>query len=407
VVDNNVTINGGTDGAATASATGGNPGYTYLWSNAATTASLTGVSAGVYTVTVTDTTGGNDTATVTITEPPVLIASAVVDSNVTVNGGSDGAATASATGGVPPYTFLWSNGATTAPIVGLIAGTYTVTVTDDNGVTDTAQAVITEPAAVVASAVVDNNVTTNGGSDGQATASATGGTAPYTYVWSNGATTAVASGLVAGAYTVTVSDANLDNDTASITITEPATVIASAVVDNDVSVNGGADGQATASASGGTAPYTYLWSNGATTATASGLTAGAYSVTVTDANLANDTANITITEPTAVLASITTTVNESSPGAADGSATVTASGGVPPYTYLWSNGATTATITGLSAGNYQVTVTDANGGSAAVSAVLVVLGSGVVTPVPVNSWWLLMILTVMMMMVFIKQQQKK
>ncbi|WP_417876835.1 T9SS type A sorting domain-containing protein, partial [Winogradskyella sediminis] len=166
--------------------------------------------------------------------PTALVASSVVDSNASCNGGSDGSATASATGGTAPYTYAWSNGATTASIVGVVAGTYNVTITDANGCTDTSSVTITEPAALVASSVVDSNASCNGGSDGSATASATGGTAPYTYLWSNAATTASIVGVVAGTYNVTITDANGCTDTSSVTITEPTALDISITQDSGV-----------------------------------------------------------------------------------------------------------------------------------------------------------------------------
>ncbi len=361
VVDANVSCNGLSDGGATASATGGTAPYTYVWSNAATTASIVGVTAGTYDVTITDDNGCTDEASVTITEPAALVASGVVDANVSCNGGSNGGATASATGGTAPYTYVWSNGATTASIVGVTAGTYDVTITDDNGCTDEASVTITEPTALVASGVVDANVSCNGLSDGGATASATGGTAPYTYVWSNAATTASIVGVAAGTYDVTITDANGCTDEASVTITEPATLVASGVVDANVSCNGLSDGGATASATGGTAPYTYVWSNAATTASIVGVTAGTYDVTITDDNGCTDEASVTITEPAALVASGVVDANVSCNGLSDGGATASATGGTAPYTYVWSNGATTASIVGVTAGTYDVTITDDNG----------------------------------------------
>ena len=361
LVDSNASCNGGSDGSATASATGGTAPYTYLWSNAATTASIVGVAAGTYNITITDANGCTDTSSVTITEPASLAAASVVDSNASCNGGSDGSATASATGGTAPYTYLWSNSATTASIVGVAAGTYNVTITDANGCTDTSSVTITEPTTLVASSLVDSNASCNGGSDGSATASATGGTAPYTYLWSNAATTASIVGVAAGTYNVTITDANGCTDTSSVTITEPASLAAASVVDSNASCNGGSDGSATANATGGTTPYTYLWSNAATTASIVGVAAGTYNVTITDANGCTDTSSVTITEPTALVASSVVDSNASCNGGSDGSATASATGGTAPYTYLWSNAATTASIVGVAAGTYNVTITDANG----------------------------------------------
>ena len=361
VVDQNVSCNGGNDGEATASASGGTAGYTFAWSNSATTANITGVIAGTYSVTITDANGCTDTASVTITEPAALVASTTLDSNVSCNGFSDGGVTASATGGTTAYTYTWSNSATTASITGVIAGTYSVTITDANGCTDSASFVISEPAVLVAATAVDNNVSCNGGNDGEATASATGGTTAYTYAWSTSASTATATGLSAGTFTVTVTDANGCTDTETVTITEPTPVVAAAVVDSNVSCNAGSDGGATASGSGGTGAFTYSWSNSASTASITGVAAGTYSVTITDANGCTDSTSVTITEPSVVVASAVVDQNVSCNGGNDGEATASASGGTAGYTFAWSNSATTANITGLIAGTYTVTATDANG----------------------------------------------
>ena len=358
---NNVSCNGANDGSATASATGGTTAYSFAWSNGATTAAVTSLAAGTYTVTVTDANLCTDTETITITEPTPVIAATALNNNVSCFGGNDGSATASASGGSAPYTFAWSNGGNTATVSNLIAGTFTVTATDANGCDDTETITITEPATAVTAAIaLGNNVSCAGGTDGAATASASGGTAPYTFAWSNGATTANATGLAAGTYTVTATDANGCDDTETITITEPAPLVASITLGSNVSCNGGNDGSATASASGGTTAYSFAWSNGATTATVTSLAAGTYTVTVTDANLCDDTETITITEPAVLAAAIALGSNVSCNGGNDGSATASAAGGTTAYSFAWSNGATTAAVTGLAAGTYTVTVTDAN-----------------------------------------------
>jgi gliding motility-associated-like protein len=335
--------------------------YTYAWSNAATTASITGVTTGTYSVTITDANGCTDSSSTIITEPAVLVAASVVDSNVTCNGFTDGGATASATGGTGAYTYTWSNAATTASITGVAAGTYSVTITDNNGCTATSSATITEPTAIIAASVVDSNVTCNGFTDGGATASATGGTGAYTFAWSNSATTASITGVAAGTYTVTTTDANGCTATSSATITEPASLVAASVVDSNISCNGLSDGGATGSATGGTAPYTYAWSNSATTASITGVIAGTYSVTITDNNGCTNATSATITEPASLVAASVVDSNASCNGFSDAGATASATGGTMPYTYAWSNAATTASITGVTTGTYSVTITDANG----------------------------------------------
>ncbi len=360
-VDNNVSCNSLSDGGATASASGGTSPYTYSWSNGITTAAISGVAAGTYTVTVTDANGCTDTTSSTITEPATLIAASTVNSNISCNGLSDGSATASASGGTMPYTYAWNNGITTAAISGVTAGTYTVTVTDANGCTDTTSSSITEPTVLNASASVNSNVSCNGFTDGSISASGSGGTMPYTYLWSNSSTNASLLNVAAGTYTVTIIDANGCTATASDVITEPTALSLSSTVDNNVSCSGFSDGGATASASGGTMPYTYVWTNSATTASITGVLAGTYSVTVTDANGCTSTSSSTITEPNNLIASITLNTNASCNGFNDGDITASATGGTMPYTYAWSNGDVSANSNGLTAGTYTVTITDANG----------------------------------------------
>jgi hypothetical protein len=198
-----------------------------------------------------------------------------------------------------------------------------------------------------------------GGATGTATISVAGGPGPFTYLWSNGQTTATATNLAAGNYTVTATDGGGCESVGSVTVTNPNAPTATPVTTTPALCNGG-QGTATVVVTGGTPSYTYLWSNGATTASITAA-AGSYSVTVTDAAGCIVTAGPgTITAPTAVTSTVSNT-QESAPGANDGSATVVAAGGTPPYTYLWSNGGTSATITGIGAGTYTVTVTDANG----------------------------------------------
>ena len=208
-----------------------------------------------------------------------------------------------------------------------------------------------------------SNVSCNGFSDGSIDISVSGGTPDYTYLWSNGETTQDISGLAAGFYSVTVTDANGCTDTIdNIEITEPDELMAELDDTTNVSCNGDSDGAIDISVSGGTPDYTYLWSNGETTQDISGLAAGFYSVTVTDANGCTDTIdNIEITEPDELMAEVDDITNATCNGELDGAIDISVSGGTPDYTYLWSNGATTQDLTGVAAGLYSVTVTDANG----------------------------------------------
>ena len=237
-------------------------------------------------------------------------------------------------------------------------------ITDANGCMATVNATVSQPPAIVVSPASQTNVACNGGTTGSATVSASGGTGTLSYSWApSGGTAATATGLTAGTYTVTVTDANGCMATRSFTITEPTAINTAVGSQTNVSCNGGSNGSASVVPSGGTPGYTYSWApSGGTAATATGLTAGTYTVTVTDANGCMATRSFTITEPTAINTAVGSQTNVSCNGGSNGSASVVPSGGTPGYTYSWSpSGGTAATATGLTAGTYTVTVTDANG----------------------------------------------
>ncbi len=246
--------------------------------------------------------GESNVLQITINPSPTLSSTQV---NVLCNGASTGSIDLTVTGGTSPYTYAWSNSATTQDISGLVAGTYTVTVTDANSCTKTLSATITQPSALALSST-QVNVLCNGNATGSIDLTVSGGTSPYTYAWSNSATTQDISGLAAGTYTVTVTDANACTKTLSATITQPSALTLSKTQVN-VLCNGNATGSIDLTVSGGTSPYTYAWSNSATTQDISGLVAGTYTVTVTDANSCTKTISATITQPAALTASATTT----------------------------------------------------------------------------------------------------
>ncbi|MBF4483580.1 T9SS type A sorting domain-containing protein [Flavobacterium sp. CSZ] len=379
-----VTCNGLNNGSANVIATGGTGTYTYAWSPSGGTAdTATGLSPGVYTVTVTDTNNCTANQSFIITQPAVLTASITGQTDVTCNGQANGSATVTATGGTGTYTYLWSpSGGNAATATGLSGGTYTVTVTDANSCTTTQSVTITEPNALSAT-IAPTNVSCNGGTTGAATVTATGGSGTYTYSWSpSGGTAATATGLTAGTYTVTVTDANSCTTTQSVTVTEPSLIVASITTKTDVTCNGASNGSATVTATGGTGAYTYVWApSGGNAATATGLNIGIYTVTVTDVNGCSATQNVTISEPSALTAT-TTQTDVTCMGATDGSASVTATGGTGTYTYAWSpSGGNAATATGLIAGNYTVTITDANGCSVTKSLSIITIPD-VTAPVP-------------------------
>ena len=345
------------DGSASASASGGVAPYTYLWSTGGNTATETGLCAGSCSVTITDAHGCVTVTTFTINEPGALQGSAT-STDASCHGTCDGTANASATGGTAPYTFAWDNGDTQAATTGLCAGSYSVTITDANGCVVVTSITVAEPTLLTASGTT-SDASCAGVCDGSATVSANGGIAPYAYVWTSGGTGATETGLCAGTHDVTVTDANGCVTVVSLTVNEPSALQASAS-SVDATCHGTCDGSALVNATGGTAPYTYAWSSGSVAAAETGLCAGSYSVTVTDANGCATVANVTVGEPI-VLSAVVTTTDASCASNCDGSASVSASGGTAPYTYVWSSGGNTATENGLCAGSYNVTATDANG----------------------------------------------
>ena len=302
----------------------------------------------------------------------------VLSQSPTCTGQQNGCVTATVTGGTPVYSYSWSpNIGNTSNICGLAAGTYSVTVTDANGCTKSASVTVETDPAVIAVINSSSNLLCHGDNTGSAHVNASGGTSPYSYYWSpSGGTGATANGLAAGNYTVTVSDFYGCTATDNVTINEPAILMASINTSTDVLCRGDHSGSATVTPGGGTSPYSYYWSpSGGTGATANGLAAGNYTVTVSDFNGCTATDNVTINEPASAISILSTS---STPSCSDnnnnGTVTVSASGGTGTLTYSWSPATgtcpTCTTMTDLSAGTYTVTVVDANGCTATANAIV-------------------------------------
>jgi gliding motility-associated-like protein len=364
-----VLCNGGSDGTATVAANGGTPGYTYSWNTTPVqnTATATNLSAGSYTVTVTDANLCTSTASVTIIQSTAFSVSISTQTNVSCNGGNNGNATAMPAGGSPAYTYSWNSTPVQTGITAsnLAAGTYTVTVTDQNSCATTASVTITEPTALSASISAQTNVSCNAGTNGNATVSANGGSPGYTYSWNTTPVQAgvTANSLAAGTYTVTVSDLNSCTATTTVSITEPPAFTVSVTSQANVNCSGGNTGNATALANGGTAAYSYSWNTSPVqnTAIASTLAAGTYTVTASDLNSCTATATVTITEPPVLALTLDTKTNPLCNGSSDGSIHLNTSGGNGAYTYSWTPNISTAdSAINLASGSYDITVTDAN-----------------------------------------------
>jgi gliding motility-associated-like protein len=365
------------DGTVTIVVSGGTEPYTYnLDGNTNLTGYFPGLSANIYTYLISDAEGCSISGEATVSQPDQLLVT-VTGTNPTTVGGSDGTATAIVAGGTPPYTYLWDDplAQTTVTATGLVQGTYMVTVTDANGCKAHENITLFDPGTPLAvTIVIDQHVSCFGLSDGETTANVIGGVPPYNYLWDDplAQTTATATGLIAGTYTVTVTDSEGTSVFAVVIITEPEELIV-VVTGTNPTLPGGNDGTATATVTGGTLPYTFHWDDplAQTSQTATGLVQGTYHVTVTDARGCVTTGEVTLTDPTSDLQVFAVIDQQVSCfGFSDGQATATATGGVPPYTFLWSDGQTTPTATNLTAGTYTVTVNDSDGNSVFTSVTI-------------------------------------
>jgi hypothetical protein len=359
---------GGTNGSVAITALGGLGPYTYTWSPAPGsgqgTANASVMAAGTYTLMVHDISTGVGSYTVTITQPSILGAtSSVVNENC--NGGTNGSATSIGSGGSAPYLYSWAPPATgnASTSTALAAGTYSCTVTDNMGCTTSVSATITQPPSISGTITAYNNVSCSGGNDGTATVTVTGGTGALTYSWHpTGGSVSTASSLTAGSYTCFITDANgCFSMSASANLSQPSKVLASSVLSsNDPACYAGNTGNASVSVSGGTGAYTYSWNpTGTNTAAASNLIAGTYTCQVTDANGCMTNSTLTLGQPPQLV--LNPSFVQSNCNSSTGSASVTVSGGVVPYTYSWTSPiSSNSSVSGLPAGTYSVLVTDYN-----------------------------------------------
>ncbi|RMG94982.1 MAG: hypothetical protein D6706_12915, partial [Chloroflexi bacterium] len=351
VIDSmDVSCNGLCDGAADLTVVGGTPPYTYAWTGGYTTEDLNGLCPGTYSVTVTDNTGYTVSASVNIDQPAPLSVNGTV-ADVRCFNGSDGAIDLTVSGGTPPYAFLWSNSVQTEDISGLTVGNYSVTVTDTHNCQATLSFQVNQPTPIQLSHTV-TDVRCNGGFSGAIDLSAAGGTFPYQYLWSNNATTQDITGLQAGTYTVTLTDANGCTATRSATVNEPPPLTFN-FTGTDASCYGASDGMIDLTVTGGVGPYAYQWSGGVTTEDLTGIPAGTYTVSVTDNNGCIGSGTYSISQPSQILISAAIT-DVFCNGGSDGAIDITVTGGAGGYQYQWSNAATTEDISNLPAGNYTV-----------------------------------------------------
>ncbi len=367
-------------------------GITYLWTTVnghivggINTTSLTVDAAGTYVLHLTNASNGcSVTASVDVT---ANVTTPAISATVTGQlGCSSSSLVINATVSSPgTYTYIWSTvngsivtGANTLTPTVNAAGTYSLLVTNTStGCTATTSVTVTGNPTLNVSVTGMVGVSCFGLANGSATLTVTGGTGPYTYLWNNGMTTSSISGLAAGLYIATVTDAQGCQSVLNITISQPAQI--SATVATTPASSGQSNGTATLTVTGGTGPYTYQWSNGMTGSSPTGLANGTYTVVVTDAQGCSITVTVVVggNAPGCTL-TIAADVVPTNCGQSIGQATIMAINGTGSLTYQWSNGMTSAHIIGLAAGAYTVTVTDSQGCSATITANII--GNNDTTP---------------------------
>ena len=370
----NVNCFGDATGALTVNPTG-NGGYLYTWDDPSTqtTATASGLVAGAYTVNVSDADGCTASIGATITEPAVGLSVSLTLNDPTC-AGNDGDITAAGAGGTGTLVYNWNGaGPDGTTLSGLGAGSYDLTITDDNSCTLDSTITLSNPSNPTLSLVSQNNATCDGANDGDATVTVAGGTGPFNYSWDDpGAQTGTsASGLVAGTYTVTVSDANTCTDNLVVVITDPDPMIFTAVIGN--ASCGVSDGTASLSALGGSTPYDFFWNDlGYSSTSESGLAAGAYSISLTDNGTCSIDTTIIISNPTGPTLVLDSVSHVTCNGLTDGAAFTTVSGGGGSNVFLWNDPSAQSTedASNLASGNYSLTVTDVNNCSASVAVTI-------------------------------------
>lgn len=349
--------------------TGGTLNYSIAWTKNGTafanTEDLSNLSPGTYVITVSDANNcGPKTATFIITEPPILAVSLVNKTNILCFGDPTGSITVNVVGGTAPYTFAWSgpNGFTNSNqnLTALFAGTYTLIVTDNSDCAKNLSVQLTQTPEIIIKATTtpivcygDNNASIN--------LVVSGGIAPYSIAWSNLGTGTSQNNLSAGDYIITATDALNCNKIVIVNIPEAPIFTVNPVVKN-ISCFGANNGSITLNFVGGIAPVTLTWNDGAVTGTTrNNLGPGSYTVTIVDGKPCTIKRTFIILEPQLLVLSANLTNAFDCDNANSGAINLLVSGGSAPFTYAWSNGATTEDLTNIPAGNYLVTVTDANG----------------------------------------------
>ena len=343
-------------------ANGGTPSYYFLWSNGATTQNLNGVSAGNYSLTILDNNDCEVIKNITIVSPNAIEISPspnITDLKCYQDG--TGSIDIVVIGGASPLSYSWNNGSTNTNINNLSSGNYQILITDNNNCIYSEDFVVSEPDLL---SVSFNQINVNcfGNTTGEIDITVSGGIPSYSFSWSNLSSNEDLQNLPSGNYDVVISDLNNCITSTSVTIDEPNDIIYS-ISAVDLICNNEFDGEIIINVSGGNPGYSYSIDGGVLYQNNNNfinLSSDTYLVFIKDANSCFKSESISVNQPTAYSTTVDIIDIVGCYGDATGSINFTLAGNTPPYSYLWSNNASTAYISQLSSGNYELIVEDDN-----------------------------------------------
>ncbi|MEO8146398.1 MAG: gliding motility-associated C-terminal domain-containing protein, partial [Bacteroidia bacterium] len=350
----------------------------YLWNDGSTLDSLQNISAGTYTVTVTDSLGCTALASVTlVSQSSQITVSMTASVNPVCFGDSNGNAIPQISGGIAPFIYLWNDGSTNDSLQNISAGTYTVTVTDSLGCSSQASVTfISQSSQISVSMTASIGPACFGDSTGNAIPQVSGGISPFTYLWNDGSTVDSLQNISAGTYTVTVTDSLGCTAQAIVTLASQSSQISISFIGNTPLCFGDL-GNIVAQIAGGVAPFNYLWSDGSTTNSLQNISAGTYTVTVTDSLGCSSQATVILASQSSQINISGNITNANCVTSSAGAISTNVSGGAGAYSYLWSNGSTIANLSALSPGNYTLQITDSLGCTASQTFIVTDTGTAI------------------------------
>ena len=375
--ENNITCFGDADGAISISVTGGTLPYQYTWTKNnlpfSTIEDIANLGPGNYTISVTDANGcGPATANFTIMEPPLLTVTLGNQTNILCYSAATGAISVNVGGGTPieisagifSYTFFWSgpNGFTSTEkdLTELSAGTYNLTVTDQNGCSKSLTVILTQNTEIIITAIT-TPITCYGANNASISLTVSGGVGPYQAAWDNLATGLFQDNLGPGTYIIVITDALGCQKPITVVIPDVPVFMVNPIV-QQISCFGANDGSINLNLTGGIAPVTMIWTDGSTAGLIrNNLGPGTYIATISDGTPCHITRTFILVEPQPLVLTATTVNAFVCDNANSGSINLTVGGGTAPYTYSWTNGASTEDLINITSGTFSVTVTDARG----------------------------------------------